>query len=671
MTEVHDALTALPCRHFLGIFDCCFAGAFRWSATRDVVVPPKVIHKERYERFLRDPAWQVITSAADDQKAMDSLSLAGHRQQVGQHSPFAQALIQALQADSAADASPPARNGKPAGDGIITATELYQYLRDAVEPETMTRAKRQTPGLWPLKNHGKGEFIFRVPGHPLDLPDAPPLNEAANPYRGLESFDEQHQALFFGRQQLIQELQDFVETHPRTVVLGASGSGKSSLVKAGLVPALKHTLNAENQPLWQVLGVLRPGATPLKALRQMLQASQLDFPRSIPTEDDLAQSLVASLEQWRQAHLHSKLLLVIDQAEELFSLCREADQRQQFLLVLAQAVESHSQWFQLVFTLRSDFEPQFHGAAVESLWQCDRFLIRPMNREELRAAIEAPASAKVMYFDPPELVDRLIDEVNEMPGALPLLSFTLRELFLRYLRTADTRTNRAITAADYEALGGIKQSLVNRADEEYQALVKQDPAFADTMRRVMLRMVATGGTGNARRQVLLSELAYPEPEGDRVNQVIARFKEARLLVSDTNADHQPYVEPAHDALVEGWPRLLQWLESGTKEETLDQKPGSDWLSFLPGLNLREKAAALDEREKLLLQRRLTPAANDWHREQKKPKFLWHADARLPLLKQIRKRESAWFNATETEFVKCSLGRKRFVTVSAFQTVIRF
>lgn len=215
MTEVHDALTALHCRHFLGIFDCCFAGAFRWSATRDLSPVPEVIHRERYERFLTDPAWQVITSAADDQKALDALALNDHRGQVGQHSPFAQALIEALQANSAADTSPPAKNGQPAGDGIITATELYQYLRDAIEPETIEKAQRQTPGLWPLKNHGKGEFIFLVPGRQPNLPDAPILNAASNPYRGLEAFEEIHQNLFFGRQQLIKDLQTFVRTFRR------------------------------------------------------------------------------------------------------------------------------------------------------------------------------------------------------------------------------------------------------------------------------------------------------------------------------------------------------------------------------------------------------------------------------------------------------------------------
>lgn len=658
MTEVHDALTALHCRHFLGIFDCCFAGAFRWSATRDLSPVPEVIHRERYERFLTDPAWQVITSSADDQKALDVLALTDHRGQVGQHSPFAQALIQALQANSVADASPPTKNGQPAGDGVITATELYQYLRDAIEPETIEKARRQTPGLWPLNKHGKGEFIFLVPGRQPNLPAAPPLNADSNPYRGLEAFEEIHQNLFFGRQQLIKDLQTFVETHPHTVVLGASGTGKSSLVKAGLVPALKRTLDIGGQPLWQVLAVLRPGAIPLKALVQALQASSLGLTVTSDTPEALALAFHTSLEQWRQANSQAKLLLIIDQAEELFSLCREPDQRQQFLQLLAQGQEQRSDWFHVVFTLRSDFEPQFRGMAVENLWSCDRFLIRPMNREELRAAIEAPASAKVIYFDPPDLVDRLIDEVNEMPGALPLLSFTLRELFLKYLRTASARTSRAITMDDYEALGGIKQALVNRADEEYQLLVNQDPAFADTIRRVMLRLVATGGTGNTRRQVLLSELDYPESEGDRVNQVIARLKEARLLVSDTNADGDPYVEPAHDALVEGWPRLLQWLEPGSKQESLGRRSQKRWFPWLTEWGVIGRETSLNEREKLLLQRRLTPAAIDWQREQK-PKFLWHADARLPLLKQIRRREPSWFNTTESKFIVRSLSRKRF------------
>lgn len=656
MTLVHDSLTALPCRHFLGIFDCCFAGAFRWSATRRLSPIPQVIHKERFARFLTDPAWQVITSAADDQEAMDALSIKDHRGVVGRHSPFAEALIKALQADSQADASPPSKDGKPSGDGVITATELYQYLRDAVEPDTTAHAMRQTPGLWPLKNHGKGEFVFMVPGRQPDLPNAPQLNEAANPYRGLEAFEEQHQHLFFGRKQLIQDLQAFAETHPLTIVLGASGTGKSSLVKAGLVPALKQDLDADGQPIWQVLPIMRPGITPLKAILQTLPGPDLVATLADLDPKTWADHLSQSLEQWRQANPQRRLLLVVDQAEELFSLCRDGVQRQQFLDILAQLLDRQAEQFHVILTLRSDFEPQFRNSPLEEHWACDRFTIRPMNREELRAAIEAPASAKVMYFEPPSLVDRLIDEVTEMPGALPLLSFTLRELFLKYLRSAATRTNRAITEADYEALGGIKQALVNRAEEEYHALVDIDPAFATAIRQVMLRLVATSGTGNTRRQVLLSELDYPEPEGARVQQVLTRFKEARLLVGDTTADEQPYVEPAHDALVEGWPRLLQWLESDPQAKAPAQKIRKERLRWLPAQGNSSIDASLDEREKLLLQRRLTPAANDWQRQQS-AKFLWHADPRLPLLRQLRQREPHWFNRLEKEFVQRSIAQK--------------
>jgi hypothetical protein len=113
-------------------------------------------------------------------------------------------LIEALKGQ--ADAYPPSSNGKPPGDGVITATELYLYLRDAVEPASEGNRQRQTPGIWPLKKHDKGEYIFLSPGHPLNLPPAPPLDASKNPYRGLESFEEEHKDLFFGRTSAIAEL---------------------------------------------------------------------------------------------------------------------------------------------------------------------------------------------------------------------------------------------------------------------------------------------------------------------------------------------------------------------------------------------------------------------------------------------------------------------------------
>ncbi|MFN5516562.1 MAG: caspase domain-containing protein, partial [Cyanobacteriota bacterium] len=187
MPWVEGALSQLSCRHCLVILDCCFAGAFRWSSTRKLAVIEETIHQERFERFIRDPAWQVITSAAADQFALDNLDLHGARgaaEDNGKHSPFGAALLRALA--GAADIFPPGQGGKPAGDGVITATELYLYLRDAVEIPTDQRRLRQTPQIWSLKKHDKGEFIFLPPGQAPNLPPAPPLEEGdgTNPYRG-------------------------------------------------------------------------------------------------------------------------------------------------------------------------------------------------------------------------------------------------------------------------------------------------------------------------------------------------------------------------------------------------------------------------------------------------------------------------------------------------------
>jgi len=662
MTKLHDALSQLPCRHFLGILDCCFAGAFRWSSTRDLLTTPEVIHKERYDRFIADAAWQIITSSASDQKALDNFNLDTQRGQVGNHSPFAAALLEAL--EGAADIYPPPQPGKSAGDGVITATELYLYLRDRVEIPTEQSRLRQTPGIWCLNKHDKGEYIFLSPGHELNLPPAPPLDESQNPYRGLQAFDEEHSQLFFGRQALTEQLYQQVCKQPLTVVLAASGTGKSSLVKAGLIPYIKQ-LNVQ----WHILTPMRPGESPLKALNNTLAVDKL----LVNTEDNIS--------TWLQQNPQSKLMLVIDQAEELLTLCRNEQEREGFLKLLANLVANYSEKLRIVLTLRSDFESQLSNSALEPYWYSSRFIVPAMTREELRACIEEPASARVMYFEPHSLVEQLIDEVAQMPGALPLLSFTLSELYLKYLKSVreGTRQDRAITQADYEQLGGVTRSLTQRADWEYDELVKKDTGYAPTIRKVMLRMVAVGSPELARRRVPLSELEYPEPENTRIKEVIRRFTDARLLVEGQDAEGKPYVEPAHDALVRGWQKLLLWKQdeeslilqrrltpAAVEWQSIKSKeqpsgfpakvePAIDWLD-------RQLYAVENLPSKIgtgLIRLWRRSRSNQHKSSKEKPaEFLWNANPYLDVLNEQLNSQQNWFNKLEAEFVGRSVLQKR-------------
>ncbi|MCB0108754.1 MAG: caspase family protein, partial [Caldilineaceae bacterium] len=357
MQAIHDALASLPCRHCLIILDCCFAGAFRWASMRTLTAPAGPLYRERYERFLRSPAWQVLTSAAYDQEALDALVTVGFgaREVEGHaHSPFALALFDAL---TGAGATSSDANH----DGVVVATELYLYLRDIVEERAKAEARHwQTPGLWPLRKHDKGEYIFLL-GEP-HLPPAPPLTADNNPYRGLASYNAEDADLFFGRQQLIQTLAALVKAKPLTVVVGASGTGKSSVVKAGVAPYL--TGAAHRQPAqpgsttngaapadpepsppngpehWYALQPLRPTETPLKAFAELLAAHLPGNATPAPSAAVEA-SIASAFSNWCTANPTTKLLLIVDQCEELVTLCHDETERFAFQALLQKLLTDH------------------------------------------------------------------------------------------------------------------------------------------------------------------------------------------------------------------------------------------------------------------------------------------------------------------------------------------
>ncbi|TVP63367.1 MAG: hypothetical protein EA343_08240 [Nodularia sp. (in: Bacteria)] len=667
MQELHDALNALPCRHMLAILDCCFAGAFRWSSLKREIVPKVKVYKERYDRFISDRAWQVITSAADDQKALDSLGSRGMVTDGNEaHSPFANALFNAF-LGKGADLNQ---------DGIITATELYLYLRDQVEVLTENHYKRQTPSLCPLKKHDKGEFVFLLPEfNRNNLEDAPPLNLVNNPYRGLQSYDEKHSHLFFGRENLIQKLKKKVVANqqPLTLVLGASGTGKSSLMKAGLLPHLRYY--QEQQFL--ILEPMRPEESPLKAL------AQICLPIGNITVDELVkdeQAFANLIELWSQNHSHTRLLLPVDQFEELITLCKSDQEREQFLKLIKNAIAQYPDKIHVVITLRLDFEAQFQNSVLQDFWHDEtRFVVPPMSQNELREVIEKPALEKVLYFDPPSLVDELINEVLQMPGALPLLSFTLSELYLKYLSDR-TRNNRALSKTDYEQLGRVVGSLTKRANQEYEKLVAEDSAYKDTVRRVMLRMISLQGGELARRQVPKSELVYAqEEENKRVQRIIKSFSEARLIVEGSNSQGEPYVEPAHDALVQGWDQLLTWKKEDEENIILQRRltpDAEEWQSIrrnfqpLGWQTTAETVIDWFDRRLYTIENSLTKIPTQitrlWVRSQnqqqnatdKPVQYLWDANPYLDILDQELNSHDNWLNQVEVEFVQESVLQKR-------------
>lgn len=620
MPLVHDALLALTCRHMLVVLDSCFSGAFRWSGTRAFEDDYDVVHQEKYDRFVKDAAWQVLTSASQDQKAIDQLSTGalGSRPGTGAHSPFALALFDAISGKG--DIIP---SGK--GDGLVTATELYLYVEDTLQNAAIAAGKQQTPRLWPLAKHDKGEFLFFVPGRELTLPPAPPLTFENNPWRGLASYEAADAGLFFGRDAEIAALTERVQAQPLTVVLGASGSGKSSLVKAGVVPRLAAAG-------WQVAPIMRPGTSPLTALARALA------PAGHASNDATPDTIAAFVQARLSAHPRTRLLLVIDQFEEMITLVRRNGERERVMALLVRLLAAHPDALRVIITIRTDYEPNFDRAALAALWQQGRFVVQPLSREKLRSVIEKPATARVLYFEPSNLVDVLLDEVTATPGALPLLSFALSEMYIRYVERQSR--DRAITRADFDAVGGVVGALRARAESEHDAL---DETSRGTLRRVMLRLVTAEGTGVARRRATEAELDFADDgERERAGTIVQQLIDARLLVKGKEPDGEAFVEPAHDALVRGWGRLAEWV----REEN-------------------------DARFPLAQQQRLARAAELWDRSEGDAKHgqIWRDAARSAQLTSVVRKQALWLNRRELAFASRSIRGRRVTLAIASSAVV--
>lgn len=357
---------------------------------------------------------------------------------------------------------------------------------------------------------------------------------AGCPFKGLASFEPGDAEMFFGREALIGELVARLEDTGQIVIGGASGSGKSSVVRAGLVPALRRGVVADSDR-WPI-ALMTPGVDPLLELTHHL--GRLGLPSVAPSNPDLSSAVEAARD--------ADLVLVIDQFEEVFTLT-PVPERERFLAVLRALTSPADAGVRLVIAVRADFYDRM--ASVPWLAECvnrSQVLVGPMAASELRRAIEGPAAQAGLALEP-GLVDAIIDDGGTDPGGLPLIAHALVE-------TWERRTGNRLTLEGYHDAGGVAGAIAQTAERLFNGLEGHDQA---TLRRLFLQLVQPGdGAADTRRRVARGDLQRDDAFGPLVDRLV----DARLVTIDEST-----VGVAHEAIISSWPRLREWIDANRED----------------------------------------------------------------------------------------------------------
>jgi WD40 repeat protein/DNA-binding SARP family transcriptional activator len=417
---------------------------------------------------------------------------------------------------------------------------------------------------------------FRAALGELPVPAEPSLPgpEVRNPYKGLRPFLEADAGDFFGRDRVTAALLDRMaeagEGSRLLAVVGPSGSGKSSLVRAGLVPALR-TGALTGSESWFIVEMV-PGGHPLGELEAALLRIAVNPPPTLIEQLERDEfGLLQAAKRVLSAD-GSELLLVIDQFEEVFTLVQDEARRGHFLSSLLAAVSDPRSRVRVVITLRADFydRPLMYKGFGDLLAR-RTYAITPLSTEEVERAIAGPAERVAVNLEP-RLVAEMVAEVADQPGALPLLQYALTELFER-------RTDSQIRIEAYRGIGGVLGALARRAEDLYGTL---DEAGKKSCRQLFLRLITLGeeGSEDTRRRVLRTELATLEVDPRAMEQVVDAFGNARLLSFDRDPSTRgPTVEVAHEALLREWGRLRGWVEAAREDVRTHRRlvaAAADW-----------------------------------------------------------------------------------------------
>jgi serine/threonine protein kinase len=409
-----------------------------------------------------------------------------------------------------------------------------------------------------------------------------------SPYAGLSSFQENDAGKFFGRNGEIAAMVTRIRDRPLMAVVGSSGVGKSSFIRAGLVPALKRSGEQ-----WETL-VIRPGRAPIEALASLtapMVATAANLADEMEEHKKLAQTLreepgqLGHLLRGRARRDNRRILLFVDQFEELYTQVADPAERLAFTACLAAVADDATSPLRVVVSIRSDFldrvaeDQELLGELTQGL-----FFLGPPSRDGLRDAIVQPAEMAQFKFETGAMVEDMLDHLETTPGALPLLQFAAARLW-----DARDKARKLLTQTSYNAMGGVAGALASHADRVVNDLGQQN---AGLTRAVLLRLVTPERT---RAIVPIDELRELSREHGVVQRLVDQMVDARLLVvQKLEGGKASTVEIVHESLIQGWPTLRRWLDEN-----------------------QDDAALVDQ---------LRTAARQWHAKSRDIGLLWRGEA---------------------------------------------
>jgi uncharacterized protein YjbI with pentapeptide repeats len=476
----------------------------------------------------------------------------------------------------------PGDRGKGRDRCFIAASREFEVAYEAIDSKHSVLTEALLQGLDPRRHSGTWVTnytlidvlnqrlqafpqspIFANSGGAINLtrtwmapnPDSNSVVTTTCPYRGLQYFDctEEDAKYFYGREALTDQLLEKVRVGNFLAVLGASGSGKSSVVRAGLLYQLTLGRRLSGSDTWQIR-IFQPGEHPIESLaRAFLDSGLSDIDRAsqLAKAEELIAKGSVGLGQLIKAADTKRVILMVDQFEEVFTLCKDIGKRQQFFECLLDGLQRCGDKLCLVLTMRADFFGKCaeYGKLTQQI-QENLVTVTPMTVEQLRQAIIEPAKQVSLQVEP-ELVNQMIVDVEGSPGSLPLLQYTLTELWQQ-------RSEEKLTISAYTRLGGVKGTLQKRATEIYESLSPEEQIAA---KRIFLELTQLGeGTEDTRRRVLLRDLVT----SSHMEQVMQKLADARLIVTQ-----EEFVDVAHEALIRHWLLLRKWLDEN--RDILSQK----------------------------------------------------------------------------------------------------